>query len=481
MSKKILVVLVSLGLVFSAMTVVCFAETPVELKNQARGLMKAKEYEQAEAIYKALINDYPDTEYDFLARKNLVVIYIKLGRYSEAEEVLDSLVEDFSENTSLPRWLYRIAKKYTREGKYEKAKSIFELIKQQYPDSSKIEGSQDHIRELEVLFLVQSSNYTEAQQALNKLVEDYSGHRSLPGMLYDIATEYQASGRYDEAKNIYGDIITDYPQTDNAKDAKESLVSLYVSLEADGQLEGSLDRLTADYSGHSGLPAMLYIIAERCKRQERYEEAKSIYRTIARDHSGTESAFKANKELALIYITSGEELKADAVLDSLLSDFSGHPLLPAAVTRVAEQYYIEAFRMEGEGLISQAKGYFQKAVSIWQMVIDELPEPNTMPKACCWAGDCYHTLGVYEKSGEYFQKSKDCFQKVTEDYSDYEYAWHALFMVGRNYVKLQELGAVSESEAGPKIKAIYEQLIEVYPTCPAARYAQDWLNAYNSQ
>jgi tetratricopeptide (TPR) repeat protein len=145
------------------------------------------------------------------------------------------------------------------------------------------------------------------------------------------------------------------------------------------------------------------------------------------------------------------------------------------VTRIAEQYYIEAFRMEGEGNAGGAKGNLQKAVGLWQMAIDKLPtDANTMPQACCWAGDCYRTLGEYEKS-------RECFQRVVDGHPEYCYAWYALYMVGRNYQDMGSSGLISKSEADMKAKAAYQQLLEKYPACAAAKYVEQWLSDNNSK
>ena len=45
---------------------------------------------------------------------------------------------------------------------------------------------------------------------------------------------------------------------------------------------------------------------------------------------------------------------------------------------------------------------------------------------------------------------------------------------GRAHV--QESGLISKSEAEAKIGAAYQQLLDSYPDCPAAAYAQSWMN-----
>jgi outer membrane protein assembly factor BamD (BamD/ComL family) len=92
----------------------------------------------------------------------------------------------------------------------------------------------------------------------------------------------------------------------------------------------------------------------------------------------------------------------------------------------------------------------------------------------CFAGDYYCKVGKYEDSLR-------CFEKVTESYSDYKFAWYALFMVGRNFESMKNLGLISESEADPKIKAAYQKLVSKWPGSNNAEYAQTWLNEHNSK
>ena len=174
-------------------------------------------------------------------------------------------------------------------------------------------------------------------------------------------------------------------------------------------------------------------------------------------------------------ITSGEYAEADAIVDRLVKDYPGHSGLQVAVTEIAEQYYTEAFRMEEKGDASGAKGNLQKAAGLWQMAIDNLPtDAKAMPQACCWAGDCYHTLREYEKS-------RGCFQKVVDGYPEYRYAWHALYMVGRNYQDMGNSGLISKSEADTKTKAAYQQLLEKYPNCEVADEVRQWLSGRDSK
>ena len=67
-----------------------------------------------------------------------------------------------------------------------------------------------------------------------------------------------------------------------------------------------------------------------------------------------------------------------------------------------------------------------------------------------------------------------------DDYPEDSLVWNAQFLIGRNYEELLKSGLISASEAEPKIRAAYEQLLGMYPDCPAAKIARLWLDVHNS-
>ena len=69
-TKTLLISSVLFGVLLFMATGVCFAGTS-ELLEQADTYKQDGNYEQAEAIYQQIISNYPDTDYAFLAQKNL--------------------------------------------------------------------------------------------------------------------------------------------------------------------------------------------------------------------------------------------------------------------------------------------------------------------------------------------------------------------------------------------------------------------------
>ena len=173
---------------------------------------------------------------------------------------------------------------------------------------------------------------------------------------------------------------------------------------------------------------------------------------------------------AKIHMDVNDHQQVLADVDMLIGDYSDNPRLPLSVFVIGEEYYNKAFRYEKEGLEAEARDSFTKALIVWERIITQLPESQSigLKHAYFFSAVCYRRLGKYEKSIEYYQE-------VVDNRPDYPYAWDALFRVGRNYENLKGSGLISESEADAKIRAAYEQLLAKYPDCKAAKAAQSWL------
>lgn len=327
-----------------------------------------------------------------------------------------------------------------------------------------------------IFSLMDAGDYAGAESQVNQMMDEFSGDKDTPVAIYWIVRRYEWSSRFEEANRIYEKIIRAYPKSSYASQAQIGIaridaISFIMSQDYD-HAEQSIDKLVADFHQHPDFPETLYLIAERYEWLNKFDEEKNIYyRTVNKyprslDINNIRLAIARADVLSLIY--SQRHSDAQTAIDKLFVDFAGCPDLPMVVTIAGEKYYKEGLSNEKEGRVRLAKGYFEKAVKIWDKLIDEIPDFPSIPEVYCWAGDCYHKLGKYEESLKHFQK-------VVDNHPQYEYAWHALSMVGINYEKMKDSGIISESDANPKIKAAYTQIIQKYPNCPKVSEARAWL------
>ena len=167
--------------------------------------------------------------------------------------------------------------------------------------------------------------------------------------------------------------------------------------------------------------------------------------------------------------------ESQVAIDSLIADFNDHPSLPQAVLIIGEQYYNEGLRRENEGLEDESKDNFRKAIAVWERIITQRPESQSidLKHAYYFSAVCYSRMGEYDKAVEYYQE-------VVVNWPDYQYACSAQFLIGYIYQDLKNSGTVPGSIADAATTDAYEAVLEKYPDYPAARAAKDWLK-YNSR
>ncbi|MHC4479229.1 MAG: tetratricopeptide repeat protein [Planctomycetota bacterium] len=403
------VTLVLCGLILFGLAITCFADAEAQL-DLAGQYKNDRHYDQAEPIYKQIVADFPGTADAMRAQGLLAAMYVLWGKQPQADTAYRQLHASFSEHRELPKALYAIAKAYERRQKYERAAGLYQQVAQRSSEGELAGKAQLHAAKVNVLALIASGQESEVVQAeISKLITEFddgslADAEEFPETLYDIARECQGVEKYDQTRNLYQQIVQQYPQSRYAKRARFDIEALNVFALGD----------------------------------------------------------------------TASDADVNAVVDSFAAKFTDDPYLPTAVYKMAVEYHMKAYGLVNKDLTEQAEGCFQKAALVFERVANEYPSADVVPKALRSAGDCYRKLGRYAESTRRYQK-------VLDDFPDFETAWNALFQIGRNYEDLKKSGAISKSEADLKIEAAYEQILEKHPSCPGARHARRWLSRRNSK
>jgi tetratricopeptide (TPR) repeat protein len=171
----------------------------------------------------------------------------------------------------------------------------------------------------------------------------------------------------------------------------------------------------------------------------------------------------------------GNDAAVEKTIDILIADFNDNPELPTAIFQIGEEYYNKAFNTKGDPNLPEAKTkeYFQKALAVWERIIQKLPPSPTTPQAYWCSAVVYsQELGEYQKGIEYYQH-------VVDTWPDYDYAWSAQLLVGRYYQRLRDTGGMPESEANSQIEHAYQAVLDNYPDSEAAAQAALELGRWN--
>ncbi len=302
-------------------------------------------WEKANDIYSQIIQNHPDSSY--ASRANLgvaraeVLSLLIAHDYSRANEALDKLTIDFKGHPDLPETLYWIAEGYRWGNRYEKAKLTHEQIVRNYPDSSYASRAKLGMARIVVLSSIDSRDYSKAQEALDKLVADFSGHPDMPDTLYWIAESYRWSDKYEITKEICKQIIQEYPQSLAADKARQQFqvtvqgIDVFTLIESgqEQKVKGAIDQLMANSSSNE------------------------------------------NDEIS-----------------------------PYTVFLCGDRYYVKGLQKRSEGLKDEAMENFTKAINIWENMIQQLPASISVAHAYYHSANCYREMGEYERAIEQYVK-----------------------------------------------------------------------------
>jgi TolA-binding protein len=443
-----------------------------------------QKWEQANNLHNQIIQDYPDNP--SASRANLgiaragVLSLLVAEDYDGAQQALDELLADFTGHPDLPETLYWIAERYKWKQKHDKAISIHQQIVQNYPDSPFASKSRLGLVRTEILSLIENRQYEQADEAIETMLSDFAGHPDLPGTLYQIAECYRYSNKTDRTKELYQQIIQDYPNSSNAVrarlgQAKLEVLSL-IDLRKFGPAEKALDKLISDFAGQPDLPETLYWIAEDFRWSEQYEAAKSTYQRIIEGYPASSYASKARLSFSQANICSlislGQIEEAQAAIENLKTEFAGRPDLPDVL-------YTIALRLEWSNNYGQAKTayeqvpkqssggsseidvqldiarmnvcsliafqQFQAAQSALNGLIADFNDHPDIVETVLTIGEEYAAKayqyeqdGDAEKAGDYYRRAIEVWEKIITDFAPCDLTAQAYYAAGYSYKILGE-------------------------------------------
>ena len=311
--------------------------------------------------------------------------------------------------------------------------------------------------------------------ATEELLANYSWHRDIVETVDKISKQYRRLEQYEKADQLYQYVLDTWPDPASGLWAQTQSAISHIRAGSIEDADEAVAKLFTDYSDSSELGKCLNEIARSYVRADEYARAFELYNHVIANCPSWQRqvAMWAHQGVAICNIGLGNDEQATAAVANLIVDFSDVWNVGAAAFLVGEQYWnlgLAERRQSGSRgeLNDKAVDYFSKALSVWERTITELPPSADTARSYQFAGECCVVLADYEQAIEHFQK-------LLNNWPDYEHAWHIYYMIGRIYTSLKKSGVIPESEADTKIKAAFEQIVNNYPDCPPANAARGWL------
>lgn len=352
-------------------------------------------FEDVNFILKRLIQDYPNSSWAEKAKLSVLraeaMACIMTEKYGQAQKTLDKMAVDFAGKPALPGALYWTTERFERLNRFEDATHNYQRIIQNYPDSPYFERAKLGISRAEVMSLIISRRFEQAQIALNKMMSDFAENPYLPETLYWITEKYEWADKFDDAKNIYQQIIQNHPDSPFASKAKLGIrrVDVMALMEsADGNpAEEALNKLIVDFKDNPELSRAVLIIGAKCflnaKVPDYPQRAVKILEKVLYELPRTEAMTDMYTDVYCCtgdcYFVSGEYTKAMSYYEKLVNEFPEYTLSYHAQFRVGEIY--EKLGESGQIPVSEAQNRTRLA---YEQLLNKYPDCKYADSARIW-------------------------------------------------------------------------------------------------
>jgi TolA-binding protein len=507
----------------------CFADVVAQLK-EGETLTEAGQYRQAEQMYQQVAADYPGTDYAFAAQKGLAIVYVRWNKPAEAEAAFEQLRANYSSHADFSGAVCVIGDNYRWKGMDEKARQMYQiavegifgaeaiwpkmglaitsirvkdyhaaepLIEQvltDFPGDGRLataccligdayRSARRHRQAIELYqYVIDKHGDSEyamwsqmgiaisnidlgkkdaAQSAIETLCKNYASHPSFYKAVRDIGDNYRYRDIHDKARDMYQIALSGLSGAE-AFWPKAGIAIASVHLKDYQTAEALTEQIRTEFANHAQLPESICLIGGAYRSVQDYDKALGLYQLILQAWPRSEQALWTRAGMTRIAIALGDEAAVQEAMDDMIADFADYPALPAALWAIAEEYYDLAFRYESEGLGAKTKEYFTKVINTGEGILKQWPDSSAGPEICYISAVCYERLDEYAKAVGYYEK-------VVDNWPDYEHAWKAQFLVAKMSKWLMLTGAISDSEADAAINTAYQRVLERYPDSPAAK------------
>lgn len=209
------------------------------LSEEADRLNRERAAEEAEILYKKVLNNSTDPDLRFRSLTKLAALYLSRRKRNEAIPVLEQIARDYSDTSEAPQALYQLGQIYWNRHDNARAFEYFRQVMERYPTS----GSIDKVQ-------------------------------------YAAADIYEWLGKKDEAIALYTRVSTQFSNSEVRDDATWRLAWLYYQLGMFPDAYANFKALAAQAKDASRRTAALYWQSRAAEKIGDTELAKQLYQQV---------------------------------------------------------------------------------------------------------------------------------------------------------------------------------------------------------
>jgi TolA-binding protein len=155
---------------------------------------RVSRFEEAKDGYSLIAQNFPNSPMVNKARMGIakagVMALILAKDFDKAREAIGQFTADFATSPDLPGSLYWITERYVWVDRLDEAKPVCQRIVENYPGSSFAARAKLRVAIADVMALIKSQDYDQAQSAFDNVVTNFKDHQDLPLAAIIIGEKY---------------------------------------------------------------------------------------------------------------------------------------------------------------------------------------------------------------------------------------------------------------------------------------------------
>jgi len=300
----------------------------------------------------------------------------------------------------------------------------------EFPDQASI--IRDNARLLE-----DDGNFKDARVIYEDLVSDYPESDLLPEVNFRIGRCLEEEGNFYDAIDWYENLVDDYPDSDFAPEAQ---FRIGICLEEEDELLNAFDayqKLFDEYPGKGSLNEILnreYAIGEEFMNNRKrlflffrirsgLGTAEDIFRAILKNATFSKVSTRAQYSLGFVLQMQGDYTDAILEYNQVLTNYPGTEVIPLALFNIGVCYYEEALSSDYDA------GEVNKALQNFTRFIRRFPDnPNRteaeekIRELIDQKAEKAYAIANYYNSPDSFTGARIYYQEVIDKYPESRYA-----------------------------------------------------------
>ena len=364
---------------------------PDEIYNLAVNCVLAGKDEFAVLFYRQLIYTWPKTTQACYALCGIAIEYSKLGDEEKARLTIEKLKNNYS---GVPQkraeCFYRLGQYYREDKKMvDYAAELYEYAVNKCPKDN--DFTMLSLVEM-VKYYIHQGKFVKAGEQYKKLTTLYTNHPLLVSNICFIGDSYLSKGDYNSAKNLYNNVIKNWPNDPKTIFAKAGLAKIAANVGRDADANQIIDGIFADYADNPDIADAVQGIGEQY-----WNMALSEYRLAHSERTGRGQPM-FNDTCRAYYI------KAQAVWEKSINKL---PVSPDIST---------TYRMAAEACRSSRQ--FEKALQYYKAFVENWPDNEAASHCQFMICSLYQSLkgqGIISED-ESYELTKKAYEKLVRDY-----------------------------------------------------------------